>query len=128
MKKTIKAQFAVALSLGLALATTAQEVKETIQPLSPKAVKGYMFNATKDKVGNSTITYKIPGAKKTNEIFFEEYNFDNALKFTGSKEVPEKKEQHDDFEETSYGAYVGGVTSADPIRLFFATKLQMKMW
>ena len=127
MKKNI-------ISFGIFAITTigaqAQEVKEVVQPLSPKAAKGYLYNAAKDAAGNSIITYKIPGPKKSNEIFFEEYTFDKNLKFTGSKEVPEKKEQHDDFEKTTYSAYVGGVTSFDVanMKLKLTKDIALKTW
>ena len=52
----------------------AQEFKEAVQPLSAKAVKGYMYEAKKDKDGNSIITYKIAGPKKTKEVFYEQHD------------------------------------------------------
>jgi hypothetical protein len=130
MKNLLKIQFNIVLLGGLTIAANAQEVKETMQPLSPKAVKGYMYSNTKDEAGNSIITYKIPGAKKSNEIFFEEYRFDKDLKFIGSKEVLEKKEQHDDFEKTSYFAYVGGTSSFDVanMKLKLTKDVALKTW
>lgn len=114
MKKSI-------ISFSLIVVTTlgayAQEFKEAVQPLSPKAVKGFMYEAKKDETGSSVITYKIPGAKKSNEVFFEEYSFDKDLKFTGNKDVQEKKSQQSDYEVTIYSAYVGGVTSFDVMNM-----------
>jgi hypothetical protein len=105
------------ISFGFIVITTlgayAQEFSESVQPLSTKAVKGYMYEAIKDSDGNSLITYKIPGSKKSNEVFFEEYSFDKNLTFINSKDVQEKKTQKDDFESTVYSAYVGGSTSFD---------------
>jgi hypothetical protein len=125
-KNIIYIGFFVIASLG----TSAQETKETIQPLSPKAAKGYIYNSSKDANGNSIITYKIAGSKKSNEIFFEEYTFDKDLKFTGSKDVAEKKEQHDDYEKTTYSAYVGGVTSFDVanMKLKLTKDVALKSW
>lgn len=108
MKKTFKIHLIFSLFTGLTLTTNAQDTKETIQPLSKKATKGYMYNVEKDGAGNSTITYKIPGAKKNEANLFEEYAFDKDLKFTGSKDVQEKKEQHENRIITKYGATVGG--------------------
>ena len=95
------------------LGAFAQEIKESVLPLSKKAVKGYMYEATKDGDGNSLITYKIAGAKKSNEVFYEQYSFDKNLKFIGSKDVQEKKSQQTDYESTRYSAYVGGTSSFD---------------
>lgn len=68
MKKNI-------ISFGIFAITTigaqAQEVKEVVQPLSPKAAKGYLYNAAKDAAGNSIITYKIPGPKKAMKYFLK---------------------------------------------------------
>lgn len=109
------------ISFGLIVVSTlgayAQEFKESVQPLSKKAVKGYMYEATKDGEGNSLITYKIAGSKKSNEVFFEEYRFDKNLSFINSKDVQEKKTRMDDFESTVYSAYVGGNTSFDVLSM-----------
>lgn len=105
------------ISFGLIVISTlgvyAQEFKESVQPLSSKAVKGYMYETKKEDNGNTLITYKIPGAKKSKEVFFEEYSFDKNLKFISSKDVQEKKSQQSDYESTVYSAYVGGTTSFD---------------
>jgi len=96
-----------------ALGAKAQEFKENVQPLSSKAAKGYMYEAKKDGNGIYLITYKMAGAKKSNEVFYEEYSFDKNLKFISTKDVQEKKSQRDDYESTVYSAYVGGTTSFD---------------
>lgn len=107
--KNNKLSYAMAiLFTGLSFSGIAQESKETIQPLSKKATKGYVYNVAKDGAGNSTITYKIAAAKKNEANLFEEYTFDKDLKFTGSKDVQEKKEQHENRIITKYGATVGG--------------------
>ena len=114
MKKTsISIYIAIVILISFSSNIRAQEVKEIIQPLSSKSTKGYLFSYSKDEAGTSTITYKIPGAKKSNEIFFEEYTFDSDLKFLGSKPVQEQKTEHADVEKTSFFAYVGGTTSFD---------------
>ncbi|MBA3704934.1 MAG: hypothetical protein H0W84_03245, partial [Bacteroidetes bacterium] len=127
MKKSI---VGIGLILITNLFTYAQEFKEVVQPLSPKAIKGFMYEAKKDENGNSLITYKIPGAKKPNEVFFEEYSFDKDMKFIGSKEVQEKKIAQSDYECTSYSAYVGGSTSFDVMnmKLKIDKVVVMKTW
>jgi len=65
----IKNIISILLTVIINLSISAQEIKETVQPLSKKAVKGFMYEAKKDDSGNLIITYKIPGAKKSNEIF-----------------------------------------------------------
>jgi len=127
MKKSI-------ISFGLIVITTlgayAQEFKEAVQPLSSKAVKGYMYETKKDGNGNMLITYKIAGAKKSNEVFYEEYSFDKNLKFISSKDVQEKKSQQSDFESTIYSAYVGGTSSFDvtSMKLKISKVIAAKTW
>ena len=126
----IKNIISILLTVIINLSISAQEIKETVQPLSKKAVKGFMYEAKKDDSGNLIITYKIPGAKKSNEIFFEEYSFDKELKFMGSKDVQENKSQQSDYEVTTFSAYVGGSTSFDMLsmKLKFNKIVVNKTW
>ncbi len=102
---------------AMAMGTNAQDTKETTQPLSKKAVKGYMVNAVKEDGGNATITYQIPGNKKSDAASFEEYTFDNDLKLVSDKEVEVKKESHEDRERTFYNASVGGCNSFEVLSM-----------
>jgi hypothetical protein len=114
MKKNI-------ISFGLIVCSTlgayAQEFYETNQALSSKAVKGYMYDVKVDDTGNSLITYKMSGAKKSDQVFYEEYSFDKDLKFIGNKDIQESKAVKSDYVSTSFGAYVGGVTSFDVLNM-----------
>jgi len=127
MKKNILAFGLIIIS---AIGITAQDFKEAVQPLSAKAVKGFMYEVKKDNQGNSTITYKIPGAKKSNEVFYEEYLFDKDLNYISNTDVQEKKSQKSDYEITSFSAYVGGVTSFDVLnmKLKINKVVAMKTW
>lgn len=96
-----------------ATAATAQEFKETVHPLSGKATKGYMYEVTKEEGGNTYITYKMKGDKKSDDISYEKYSFDKDLKFINAADVQEKKEQKEDYQGTYYYANVGGGNSFD---------------
>ena len=127
MKKIIRT---AALVLIVSLTANAQEFKESVQPLSKKSVKGFLYDVNKDDSGNSRITYKIKGDKKSEEVFYEEYSFDKDLKFTGNKDVQEKKEQKPDVERTDFYAYVGGTSSFDVLsmKLKMNKVVQLRSW
>jgi hypothetical protein len=114
MKKLLMAIIIIAATTS---AITAQEYTETTQLLSKKADKGYMYAASKDKNGNTNITYKMKLDKKSEDISFEEYRFDKDLKFLESKDVKEKKDTKADYERTAYYATVGGSTSFDVLSM-----------
>lgn len=114
MKNSIQT---VALFLILSLGVKAQEVKETIEPLTKKSIKGYVYDVHKDDRGTCHITYKIKGDKGSDEVFYEEYSFDKDLKFLGNKDVQEKKVAYEDYESTKFYAFVGGTTSFDVLSM-----------
>ncbi len=119
-KKEIHMKRILQFSICIVLLTSivnAQELKEVVQPLTSKAANGYVYDIRKDEAGVSFVTYKIKGAKKSEEVFYEEYSFDSNLKFLGSKDVQEKKEQKEDIQRTYYSAYVGGTTSFDVLSM-----------
>lgn len=108
----------------------AQEFKESVQPLSSKSQKGYMFDVSKEEDGSNNITFKMKPDKKSEALIFEKYSFDSNLKFINSSEVQEKKEQKEDFERTSFYAYVGGTSSFDALsmKLKINKRVQLKNW
>lgn len=109
---------------------SAQEIKETIEPLSKKAQKGYICDVSKDESGNCNVTFKMKMDKKSDVISFEKYSFDSNLKFTGTSDAQEKKEKKDDFEQTSFYAYVGGGNSFDVLsmKLKINKVVRLKSW
>jgi hypothetical protein len=114
MKKTFTM---IGLFAMISIALNAQEFSEAVQPLSGMALKGYMYNVSKDEAGNSNITYKMKVDKKSEAVSFEKYSFDKDLKFTGTTEVQETKVQKEDKERTYYFANVGGSTSFDVLSM-----------
>jgi len=125
-----KLSFAILLIATAAIAVNAQEFKETVQLLSKKAEKGYVYNVSKDEGGTSYITYKMKLDKNSEDISYEEYSFDKNLKFLESKDTKEKKEQKVDYERTSYYATVGGSTSFDVLsmKLKLTKVVSLRTW
>lgn len=85
-----------------------QEFKESVQPLSDKAQKGQLFEVSKDDKGNNNIIYRMKLDKKSEVVSYEQYSFDNNLKFIGASDIKVNKENKPDMERTYYSAYVGG--------------------
>ena len=56
--------------------SSAQEVLESVQPLSNKARKGYLYDAAKDNNGNTDVIFKMNIDKKSDAVAFEKYSFD----------------------------------------------------
>jgi len=108
----------------------AQEFKESVQTLSSKSQKGYMYDISKDEDGSNNITFKMKTDKKSEALTFEKYSFDKNLKFISSSEVQEKKEQKEDIEVTSFYAYVGGTSSFDVLsmKLKLNKMVQTQKW
>jgi hypothetical protein len=93
--------------------TNGQESKETVQALSAKAQKGYLYDVSKDENGNTNITYQMKLDKKSEVISYEKYSFDKDIKFIGASDVQVAKEQHEDRQVSFCYAYIGGTTSFD---------------
>jgi len=75
----------LALSFAAALvfpAAQAQEVTEVHQELSKKARKGFLDEIKVDETGNVNVIYKIPGDKKKDDNYFEQYSFSSAEAFS----------------------------------------------
>lgn len=79
--------------------TSAQEIKESIQPISNKARKGYMYEASKDNDGNTAVIFQMKIDKKSDAVAFEKYSFDKNLKFLNSSDTQEKKAVVPDYEK-----------------------------
>ena len=62
----------------------AQEFFESVQPLSAKSQKGYMYNVSKEGDGSNNITFKMKLDTKSEAITYEKYSFDKNLKFINS--------------------------------------------
>lgn len=108
-----------------------QELKEVVQPLSADAIKGFPDHAVIDPTtGALQVTYKMKINKKSDEISYEDYNFDKDLKFIGSQKVEEPKSDHEDYQRTGYSAYVGGTTSFDVLsmKLKLFKVVQLMTW
>ncbi|MDB5206462.1 MAG: hypothetical protein JWR72_1537 [Flavisolibacter sp.] len=123
---------AFALSVTLCFFILQSGAQEAIQELSKKAGKGFISN-TASSDGVYTITYKIPGDKKKNEIFYENYQFDNNIKFIKSEEVSEPKEKKEDKPDktvSGFDASVGGCGGFDllSMKLRFSKFSATKSW
>ncbi len=114
MKKILQS---IAFSLLTCLSVQAQEFKESVEVLSKKAVKGYLYDISRDETGKSLVTYKMKVDKKGDQVEYEQYSFDKDLKFLGSADTQEKKEMKPDTEGMSFVAYVGGTTSFDVLSM-----------
>ncbi|MEO6977813.1 MAG: hypothetical protein ABI113_05515, partial [Mucilaginibacter sp.] len=118
------------LSAVLLLAVTAR-AQETIQELSKKAGKGFLYKAV-NADGNYTVTYKIPGDKKANEIFYENYSFDDNLKFIKNEQVSEPKQTQDDKPDrivSGFYASVGGCgMDVLSMKLKFSKYTEQQTW
>ncbi|MBC7440200.1 MAG: hypothetical protein H7250_09475, partial [Flavobacterium sp.] len=110
--------------------SSAQEVLENVQPLSNKARKGYLYDATKDNNGNTDVIFKMKIDKKSDAVAFEKYSFDKSLKFISSSDTQEKKAIISDRETTSLYAYVGGSSSFDVLsmKLKINKVVALKTW
>jgi hypothetical protein len=107
----------------------AQEFKESVQPLSDKALKGQVFDVNKDENGNSNITYRMKLVKKSETISYEQYSFDKNLKFIGATDIKMNKEDKPDIERTYYSAYVGGTgMAALRVTLKLSKDVALKTW
>jgi hypothetical protein len=95
----------------------AQEFSESVQPLSTKSQKGYMYDVSKEDDGSNSITFKMKVDKKSEALTYEKYSFDKELKFKGATEAQENKEQNEDKERTYYYTYVGGTSSFDVLSM-----------
>lgn len=109
---------------------TAQEVKEIVQPLSAKAIKGFLYDTKIDNDGSLHVTYKMKVKKSKDEVTYEEYEFDKALNFKGTKDAKENKVEKEDYERTYYFANVGGTTSFDVLsmKLKINKVVQLRSW
>lgn len=111
-------------------AMSAQEFLESVQPLSKKAQKGYMYDVSKDEGGNNHIIFKMKLDKKSEEITYEKYSFDKNLKFISSSDVTVSKEVKEDVERSGFNIYVGGTSSFDVLsmKLKINKRVQLKKW
>lgn len=129
--KKMKTIYKTILLLILAINTVfSQEFKETVQELTPKSQKGYMYDVSKNDEGNTNITFKMKVNKKSDAISFEEYSFDKNIKFIANTEASEKKENMADVERTSFNVYVGGTSSFDVLsmKLKLNKVVRLKIW
>lgn len=122
----------ILLSTVLLLATAGVQAQEAIQDLSKKAGKGFLYKA-ESAGGNYVVTYKIPGDKKANEIFYENYSFDGNLKFLKNEEISEPKQSQDDKPDktvSGFWASVGGCSSFEilSMKLKFSKYTELQTW
>ncbi len=104
--------FCVALIVFTCCSAKAQQSQESVQPLSKKAIKGFIYGINKNDKGDLNITYKIAGDNKA-DVFFENYAFDKQIKFISSSDANVPKEDREDRVKTIIYATVGGCTSFD---------------
>lgn len=108
----------------------AQEFKESVQALSSKTQKGYMYDVTKDESGNMDVTFKMKVDKKSDDVSFEKYSFDKNVKFIKTSIANEQKENRLDITRTFLNIYVGGTSSFDVLsmKLKINKVEQLKTW
>lgn len=114
MKKLLIGAFTLFISNAT---INAQEIIESVAPLSKKAIKGFLYDVTTDENGGSVLTYKMKVDKKSDAVQFEEYTFDKTPAFIANKDVEEKKVSKPDKEVTRYFANVGGTNSFDVLSM-----------
>jgi hypothetical protein len=107
----------IVLLIGLSGILNGQVVKETSQALTKKASKGYLYKIDPLNDGGLEVTYKIPGDKKKNEVFFEKYTFGSDLAFTGSVDANVPKTTKENKVSSYYYAVVGGCSSFDVLSM-----------
>jgi hypothetical protein len=109
---------------------SAQETKESVQPMSKKAQKGYLYDVSKDNDGTANITFKMKVDKKSDAFSFEKYSFDKNLKFITTSDSKDDKKDQADYERTSFYAYVGGSNSFDVLsmKLKINKIVRLKTW
>src|SRR5437868_12656300 len=100
--KTYVIKISLLIIAALAIANSyAQNIKESVQPLSKKSQKGYLHDVNIMEEGNINVLYKISRDKNKDELFYELYSFDKDLKFIESKSANEPKiESKPDREQT----------------------------
>src|SRR5258708_3651321 len=111
------------------LAATNIKAQETVQELSKKAYKGYLYDVKTDNNALS-ITYKIPGEKKNSDALFETYSFDKNNAFVKVENTSVAKEIKPDITVTHFYAYVGGTSSFDVLsmKLKLSRRSLLKTW
>lgn len=106
-----KLLFLLIPSLMLTSTLPAQNAKETSQPLSKKATKGMLVGTGMTEDGKIKLTYKMKVNKKSDEVAYEDYVFDQSLGFLGIEPTKEEKTSHPDQKVKSVAAFVGGSNS-----------------
>ncbi len=121
--------FCAALCLVAFSAVRAQQSQESVQPLSKKAVKGYIYGINKTDNGGLIVTYKIAGDNKQ-DVSFETYAFNKRLQFISSNDANIAKEDKEDKVKTLVYATVGGCTSFDilSMKLNLHKRVLQKSW
>jgi hypothetical protein len=114
--KTIT-QLCILLYLFFSINIQGQVIKETSQPLSKKASKGYLFRIDAPDNGGIEITYKIPGDKKKEEVFFEKYKFDHDLAYGGSEAANIAKTEKPNKIISYFYTVAGGCSSFDVLSM-----------
>ncbi|KAB1155550.1 hypothetical protein [Flavobacterium luteum] len=96
---------------------SAQEIKESVAPLSKKAQKGYLDDVSTEDHGAVNVIFQMKIDKKSDAVSFENYSFNNDLKYIGTSDIQNKKATIADYETTSLYAYVGGSNSFDVLSM-----------
>jgi hypothetical protein len=109
----------------------AQSTLESTTALTKDGKKGFLLSLNGTVEKGVEIIYKIGGDKKKNELFYESYTFDNALKPIGVKSISEHKViAKEDREVTYMSAWVGGSTSFDVLSMKLKVNItkQIESW
>ncbi len=121
------------LSLCLAFAVshttmvvTAQNTKENVQELSKAAKKGMIVDANLTPENQLRLTYKMKVDKKSDEVAYEDYFFDDQLGFKQAQPTKLTKEVKPDTKVVSLAAFVGGSNSFNVLSMIL--NLQREEW
>jgi hypothetical protein len=87
-----------------------QSPKETTQPLSKPAQKGWLDNASL-KDGSIVLSYAMKIEKKSDQLNYEDYVFDQQLNFKGMQPGKEAKQNKPDIKKTVLRPIAGGSNS-----------------
>lgn len=115
MKQFFKAPFTSYLLTNLFVLLSTQPIfsqasKETTQPLSKPAQKGWLDNASL-KEGSIVLSYAMKIEKKSDQLNYEDYVFDQQLNFKGMQPGKEAKQNKPDIKKTVLRPIAGGSNS-----------------
>lgn len=124
--RIIKNFSAVVLLAVFSISSFAQSTKENSQELSKIAKKGMLVDAKLTDDKQLKLTYKMKVDKKSDQVSYEDYVFDQQLNFKETQPTKENKEMRPDQKVTTLSAFVGGTNSFNVMSMNL--NLQREEW